>query len=260
MAAGALLTLLLCSTLGSAPITPIRLVNVCVEACCAMAPLVAAVAAAGLVIGCLNISGLAGKLATLVFTLTGDSQFASLMMAMVITLILGMGMPVVAAYALVATLVAPVLLELGLPALQAHLFLVYFSVLSAITPPVAIACFVASSIADENPMSVAWQAMRTGLVAFIIPFLFVYQPALLLQGSVLEVLVALVSTALGIWLLSLAIEGYGQRWLRLVERLLLGLVAVTALAPSLWLSAVAVASWAGFQLVRWRQSSTDRAV
>jgi len=260
VAAGALLTLLLCSTLGSAPITPVRLVNVCVEVCCAMAPLVAAVAAAGLVIGCLNISGLAGKLATLVFTLTGDSQFASLLMAMGITLVLGMGMPVVAAYALVATLVAPVLLELGLPALQAHLFLVYFSVLSAITPPVAIACFVASSIADENPMSVAWQAMRTGLVAFIIPFLFVYQPALLLQGSVLEVLVALVSTALGIWLLSLAIEGYGRRRLRLVERLLLGLVAVTALAPDLWLSVIAVAGWAGFQLVRWRQPSADRAV
>jgi len=256
VAAGALLTLLISSTLGNSPITPARIVTVCVEACCAMAPLVAAVAAAGLVIGCLNISGLAGKLATLVFTITGGSQFGSLLTAMGITLILGMGMPVVAAYALVATLVAPVLLELGLPALQAHLFLVYFSVLSAITPPVAIACFVASSIADENPMAVAWQALRMALVAFVIPFLFVYQPALLLQGGVVEVALTLTSTALGIWLLSLAVEGYGQRQLHRGERLLLLLAALAVFSPNLWLSAAGIVIWAGFQMIRQRQTDS----
>jgi len=257
VAAGALLTLLISSTLGKSPITPARIVTVCVDACCAMAPLVAAVAAAGLVIGCLNISGLAGKLATLVFTITDGSMLGSLLMTMAITLILGMGMPVVAAYALVATLVAPVLLELGLPALQAHLFLVYFSVLSAITPPVAIACFVASSIAEESPMAVAWQALRMALVAFVIPFLFVYQPALLLQGGVIEVALTITSTALGIWLLSLAIEGYGRRQLRPGERVLLLLAALAVFSPYLLISTVGIVIWAVFQLVRRRQPLLD---
>ncbi len=97
VAAGALLLMLSSSALGSLPVTPDKIVKVCVQACCAMAPLVAAVAAAGLVIGCLNLSGLAGKLATLIFALSGGSLFASLLLAMGITLVLGMGMPVVAA-------------------------------------------------------------------------------------------------------------------------------------------------------------------
>lgn len=253
VAAGAVLMLLTTSALGNLPITPARIVKVCVEACSAMAPLVAAVAAAGLVIGCLNISGLAGKLATLIFTITGGLQFPSLLMAMFITLILGMGMPVVAAYALVATLVAPVLLELGLPMLQAHLFLVYFSVLSAITPPVAIACFVASSIAEENPMSVAWQAVKMALVAFAIPFLFVYQPALLLQGEWVEIALAFASTLLGIWLLSLVVEGYGQRLLSRSERIMLLMAAVIVLLPGQLLSAAGCIVWVLVMLGRWRQ-------
>jgi len=243
VAAGALLLMLSNSTLGSLPVTPDKIVKVCVQACCAMAPLVAAVAAAGLVIGCLNLSGLAGKLATLIFALSGGSLFISLLLAMGITLVLGMGMPVVAAYALVATLIAPVLLDLGLSALQAHLFLVYFSVLSAITPPVAIACFVASSIAQENPMAVAWQALKLALVAFVIPFLFVYQPALLLQGSVAEITLSVASCAVGIWLLCLAVEGYGRRILSPVGRLFCLLAALVAFLPNQLISAGCVAIW-----------------
>ncbi|MEL0082983.1 MAG: TRAP transporter fused permease subunit [Gammaproteobacteria bacterium] len=248
VAAGALLLLLSSSCLGRAPITPSTITRVCVEACGAMAPLVAAVTAAGLVIGCLNITGLAGKLATLIFAITGGSLLGSLLVAMVITLILGMGMPVVAAYALVATLIAPVLLELGLPALSAHLFLVYFSVLSAITPPVAIACFVASSIADENPMAVAWQALHLALVAFVIPYLFIYQPELLLQGQPAAIMVALVSTAIGIWVLSIALEGHGRRPLSNPQRLLLVMAGIALCAPFLWLSLAGIIGWIGFQL------------
>ena len=246
VAASAVLVLMVSSHFGQRPITPAVIAQVCREGCSALAPLIAAVTAAGLVIGCLNITGLAGKLATLIFLITDGAEFASLLMAMVITLILGMGMPVVAAYALVATLVAPVLLDLGLPILQVHLFLVYFSVLSAITPPVAIACFVASSIADENPMAIAWQSIRLALVAFAIPFLFIYQPGLLLQGSIVEISLALVGTGLGIWLLSLALEGYDRAPLTVTNRLVLFAGSVAALAPISWLLIPALLVAAGY--------------
>jgi len=247
VAATALLVLLVTSNFGQRPITPAVIARVCSDGCIALAPLIAAVTAAGLVIGCLNITGLAGKLATLIFLITDGAEFSSLVMAMVITLILGMGMPVVAAYALVATLVAPVLLELGLPMLQVHLFLVYFSVLSAITPPVAIACFVASSIADENPMAIAWQSIRLALVAFVIPFLFIYQPGLLLQGSLTEILLALGGAGLGIWLLSLALEGYDRAPLSLLTRGLLMVGGCCALAPINWLLIPALLVTLGYQ-------------
>ena len=246
VAASAVLVLLVSSNIGQRPITPAVIARVCSDGCSALAPLIAAVTAAGLVIGCLNITGLAGKLATLIFLITDGAEFGSLLMAMVITLILGMGMPVVAAYALVATLIAPVLLELGLPILQVHLFLVYFSVLSAITPPVAIACFVASSIADENPMAIAWQSIRLALVAFAIPFLFLYQPGLLLQGSVVQIVVALVGTGLGIWLLSLVLEGYDRAPLAMTTRLLLLAASLCALAPAGWLLIPAILVAVGY--------------
>ncbi len=258
VAAGAVLVVLVTSHFGDQPISPRRLVTIVTETCAALAPLVAAVAAAGVVIGCLNITGLAGKLATLIFTVTGGSVLGSLIVAMVITVILGMGMPVVAAYSVVATLIAPVLVNLGLPVLQSHLFLVYFSVLSAITPPVAIACFVAASIADENPMAVARQSIKLALVAFLLPYLFVYQPALLFQGSWIEITVAGASVLAGIWLLTLALEGYYRAPVGSLYRLLLVLVALTAFAPSMWSSVLALALFPIIVALLNRSSGADR--
>lgn len=259
VAALAFLSALAVSLLGPQRVGPRRLVRVCIETCYALAPLVAAVAAAGVVIGALNLTGLGGKLSTLVFTLTGGELLPSLLVAMAATIVLGMGMPVVAAYALVATLIAPVLVELGVPVLQAHLFLVYFSVLSAITPPVAIACYVASSIAQARPMAIAWQAVRLGAVAFVIPYLFIYQPALLLLGSPLENTAALAVAALAVALLVVALEGWWRDALGAPARLgLVGAAAALLLAPS-GLALAAAACGAGLLWQRQRRRAAPGA-
>lgn len=184
------------------------LVDGCVGAVVAVAPLIAAVAAAGIVVGLLEGTGLTGKLASAIFAITGKNLFPVLVASMVITIVLGMGMPVVAAYMLVAVLVAPVLLELGVGILQAHFFLVYYAVLSFITPPIAIACYAAAAIAEESPMKIGWESMRIGLVTFVVPFIFVYDPAVLMIGSVTHIAVNVVLAFLAVVLIAFGVVGW----------------------------------------------------
>ena len=125
------------------------------------------------------------------------------------------------AYVLTAVLAGPPLAMLGLPQLSAHLFILYFAVLSAITPPVAVAAYAAAGIAQENPGRVAAQAVRLGLVAFVIPYFFVYRPELLLLGSPLSILLALLTSAAGVILLASALEGFMQVALGWQERMLM---------------------------------------
>ncbi|MGB4782042.1 TRAP transporter permease [Candidatus Methylomirabilis sp.] len=216
----------------STRLTPRRVVEVCVGTIYALAPLVAAVASAGIVIGALNITGLSGKLSSLIFALTGGDIFLSLLVAAIITVILGMGMPVVAVYALVAVLVAPVLVELGLGVFEVHFFLVYYAVLSAITPPIAIACYVASSIAEASPMAIARDALKLGAVAFVIPFMFVYAPQLLLVGPWWESLVAVTTATIGVLFLCMALEGWAlARSIGVPARLILAASGLMTLYP-----------------------------
>jgi TRAP transporter 4TM/12TM fusion protein len=219
-------------------LTPRRVVEICVSTIYALAPLVAAVASAGIVIGALNITGLSGKLSSLIFALTGGAPFLSLVVAAIVTIILGMGMPVVAVYALVAVLVAPVLVELGLGVFEVHFFLVYYAVLSAITPPIAIACYVASSIAETSPMAIARDAVKLGAVAFIIPFMFVYAPELLLLGPWWESLIAIITATIGVLFLCMALEGWGLgRTIRAPTRLILVGSGLMTLYPGVFTDA-----------------------
>jgi len=117
-------------------------------------------------------------------------------------------MPVPSAYILTAVVAAPALIRLGVPTLQAHLFILYFAVMSAITPPVAVAAFAAAGIADANPYQIGFRAVRLGIVAFVVPFLFVYQPALLLIGNPLAVILAVLTAAAGVIALAAGLEGW----------------------------------------------------
>ena len=180
-----------------------------------------ACAAAGLVVGAIAVTGLGGKVSSLIFAYAGGSMFLALFATMIVCLLLGMGMPVPSAYVLTAVLAGPPLAMLGLPELSAHLFILYFAVLSAITPPVAVAAYAAASIAEENPGRVAAQAVRLGLVAFVIPYFFVYRPELLLVGSPLSILLALLTSAAGVILLASALEGFMQVSLVWQERMLM---------------------------------------
>jgi TRAP transporter 4TM/12TM fusion protein len=204
----------------------------CVDTCVTLAPLVAAVAAAGLVVAVLTFTGVTGKAATVIFAITGKQLFLVLVAAMVISVLLGMGMPVVATYALSAVVVAPVMIELGVPILQAHFFLVYYAVLSFITPPIAISCYAAATIAEESPMTVGWESMRIGLMLFVLPFAFVYDPSLLMIGPWHLILLGTVTAAIGVVFFGAAQVGWWRGPLPPWRRAVLILCALVILIPT----------------------------
>lgn len=194
--------------MGGKPITPRRFIEGCVEVCTAIAPLIAAVAGAGILLIGLNVTGLASKLAALIFSVAEANLFLALILAMIVTIISGMGMPVVAVYSLAAIMVAPALVEAGLTLLQAHLFLIFYAIASYITPPVAVSAYVASTIAGERPMGVSLTAAKIGLVAFTLPFAFVYNPGLLMIGAWDTIVFDVIKVSIGVWVLSVAVEGW----------------------------------------------------
>jgi TRAP transporter 4TM/12TM fusion protein len=215
----------------------------CVETCVILAPLVAAVAAAGIVVAVLTFTGLTGKAATVIFAITGKDLFLVLLAAMIISVLLGMGMPVVATYALSAVVVAPVMIELGVPVLQAHFFLVYYAVLSFITPPIAISCYAAATIAEESPMAVGWESMLVGLITFILPFSFIYEPSLLLIGTWQEIVLGTITTAVGVVFSSAALVGWWRGPLPVWRRAILlacGLALLIPWSKTLGLCAIVV--------------------
>ncbi|HDZ46302.1 hypothetical protein LCGC14_0085970 [marine sediment metagenome] len=173
-----------------------------------MVSVVAACAAAGLVIGGISMTGLGGKFADLVFLLAADSTVMVLIISAILAIILGMGMPTPSAFILAAVLVGPTLASLDFSVLQSNMFILYFAVLSAMTPPVAVAAFAAAAIADAKPLEIATGAVRLAITAFIVPFAFVYGDGLLMVGDWDTILVSCVTAVIGVILLSLGVEGY----------------------------------------------------
>lgn len=190
-------------------------------------------AAAGIVIGIFENTGLGFGLTYLLVDFGRTSLLLLLVLTAIICVILGMGMPTTGIYLLVATLAAPPLIQLGVEPIAAHLFILYFGLMSMISPPVAIAAFTAASIAQAGAMATAFTAVRLGWTAFIIPFLFVYSPHLLLQGDALHIAVAVVTALVGVVFVSGALIGYLQNRLRPLPRLLLGLSGLMLIVPPL---------------------------
>ena len=180
----------------------------------------AATASAGIVVGAIAFSGIGGKLTGLLLQLSGDHLLIVLLLTMIVCVVLGMGMPVPSAYILTAVLTAPALAGLGLPTLAAHLFIIYFSVLSAITPPVAVAAYATAAIAEANPITIGFKAIRLGLVAFLVPYFFVYHQELLLLGALGDVVLAIATAALGVICFAAALEGWLASRLGMLERIL----------------------------------------
>ena len=212
-----------------------------------------ACAVAGLVVGTLAMTDLTGKISSGLFALSTGNSSLSLIIGTVIVIVLGMGMPTPAVYALSAVLVAPALLALKIPMLQAHLFIVYFASMSAITPPVAVAAFAASTIANANPMKIGLQCCRLAVIAFIIPYVFIYNPALLLIGSSTEIGVAIVCACAAVAALVSASEGYLFGAVAMPWRLALlvsgATLATGEVAPALFGGCILLAA-AGWQRMR----------
>lgn len=202
-------------------------------------PVVAACAAAGLVVGGLTMTGLGAKVTELIFLLAGSGMLMSLVVAAVITLALGMGMPTPSVYILAAVLVAPALTQLGVSLMAAHLFLVYFASLSAMTPPIAVAAFAAAPIALANPMAIGLAAVRISMTAFVVPFAFVYNNGILLSGNAWHVAFSCVAVTAAVACLCLAAEGFWKRPIGAVCRMLFLAAGVGLMAPSLTFQASA---------------------
>jgi len=175
-------------------------------------------AAVGMIIGILAKSGL-GFALTLVLSQVGKGNFGLLLiLAAIVCIILGMGMPTIGVYVLVAALVAPAMVQVGVSAMSAHMFVLYFGMLSFITPPICIAAFAAAKLAGSHPMSTGWAATRFGWSAFAIPFLFIFSPSLLLEGELLTLVHDIATAVIGVWLISVAIVGYFRRLLPMLQR------------------------------------------
>lgn len=198
----------------------------------AMLELGATVALAGLVVGVVQVSGLGFILSHGLVNLAGGNVLYLLLLTAVVSMILGMGMPTTAVYVLLAVLVGPALTQLGLDALAAHLFIFYFGMASMTTPPIALAAFAAASIAQSSPMRTAVHSMRFGVAKYIVPFLFVFSPALLLKGDLLDVAMATVTALAGALLLGMSITGYFVRRIGWLNRVLLGVAALALLIPA----------------------------
>jgi TRAP transporter 4TM/12TM fusion protein len=192
-----------------------------------------ACAGAGLVVGGVMGAGLGGKFSSVVMAIGQDNLFLSLALTAIVCSILGMGMPVAPAYMLTVVLAVPALLNLGVPLMSAHLFVVYYSVLSAITPPVAVAAFSASAFAEADPVKIGWQACRLGIVSFIVPFFFVYQPALLLMNAgLVEIAFTVITALIGVASLSVGMEGYFRSIVPWWQRVIFMAAGLLLISPS----------------------------
>jgi TRAP transporter 4TM/12TM fusion protein len=214
-------------------IGPRRFMECCTDTILQLVPLVGAVAAAGVVIGAIEISALAGKFTLLINMLSGGLLVPTLIMSAVFLILLGMGMPTPAVYIMGAALLAPVLRGVfNLPEMQTHLFMLYFSCLSAITPPVAVANFAAGAIAGVNPMALGPYAVKLAVGGFILPFYFLFNPGLNMEGGIIYIVECTAFAVAMVTFASFAMQGYvGLRLIAWPLRLLLMACAVATVSP-----------------------------
>lgn len=191
--------------------------------------IIAVCACAGIIVGVISLTGVGARFSNLLLGLAETSQLLALFFAMCIAILLGMGMPTTAAYAVAASVVAPGLVELGIPLLTAHFFVFYFAVVSAITPPVALASYAAAGISGANPMATSVTSFRIGISAFIVPFMFFYNSALLMEGGTVDIARAFVTAVIGVYLLSSGMQGW------FIERALVWFNRALLIAAALFL-------------------------
>jgi TRAP transporter 4TM/12TM fusion protein len=189
-------------------------------------------AAAGFIIGILNVTGLSFALTIALVQLGGGNAVFMLLLAAVIAIVLGMGMPTVGVYVLLAALVAPALTEIGIPPLAAHLFVLYFGMMSMTTPPVAVAAYAAASIIHADFMRTGLAGVRFGWSAYIVPFLFVWSPTLLMQGAAFDVILAFITAVLGIYLVSAGVVGYIVRPIGRLARVAFAIAGLAMMIPA----------------------------
>jgi len=211
-------------------------------------------AVAGFVIGVLQLSGLGFRFSFLLVSMAGGNAFLLLTMTAIACIVLGMGMPTSVIYIMLAVLVGPALVQLGIAPLGAHLFLLYFGILSMITPPVGLATYAAAAIGRADYLKTGWAGMRLGIVAYVVPFVFAYHPALLLKGTAVDITLAVATSVIGVGLLGVACAGFFFRSLGWATRGVAALAGLLLFPPpsgGVWVAANVVGLALGVLLVLW---------
>ena len=209
---------------------------------------------AGIIIGGVTNTGLNLLFANQVLKISGGHLFITLLLIAVVSLVLGMGMTTSAVYISVATIMAPALVKLGINPLCAHMFVLYYGCICVITPPVALASFTAAGISGASPSATGWSSVRIGIVAFIVPFIFVYQPVMLLYGTVFQVMQAIITSLIGVWGLAAAVEGWLDCKLRPYERLLFGAAGLFMMVPGWMTDIIGIAVLAAIYMIQRKRS------
>ncbi|MFH2115896.1 MAG: TRAP transporter permease [Spirochaetota bacterium] len=215
----------------------------------ATVPLAIACAAAGILSGVLSVTGLGSKMSGMIVSLSMGIPFLALVLTMIVAIILGMGLPTTAAYLILATVIAPALTEMGIPALTAHMFVFFYGCLSTITPPVALASYVAAGIAGAVVNKVGWTAFKYGIATYILPFMFVYGPALLMQGTVPEIIWTVAISLVGVYAMAAGVVGYLRNTLPVWARIALVLAGLSMISQGLVTDLVGVAAFIAIYLV-----------
>ncbi len=208
-------------------------------------------ACAGIIVSIIELSGLGIKLALFIIEMSHGIPVLALIYSMVISLLLGMGLPTTPAYIINAAVVAPALIQIGIKPLPSHLFVFYFSCIAVITPPVCMAAFAGAGIARANPMAVAAIACKLGIVAFIIPYMFVYAPSLLLEGDWGWILVAVATATVGVWALASGLQGWAFGPVSIWQRACLIAAAFVLIYPGVITDTVGLVLIGAAMLPQW---------
>lgn len=218
-----------------------KLINISVRACRTAMALAIACALVGTIVGTASLTGVTMTIADGIFGLTGGELIPSLIITMIVTIILGMGLPTTAAYVLAAISAVPVLIRLGIPEIPAHMFVFYYGAMSALTPPVCTGAYTAAGIAGANPNRTGFAAVRLALSGFLVPFLFIFDQELLMREGVrwVDFFMPFFSAAVGLWVVSAVLEGAMIRVLTWPRRVILGIAGVLLVIPE------SVTNWSG---------------
>ncbi|MCJ7494592.1 MAG: TRAP transporter permease, partial [Deltaproteobacteria bacterium] len=221
----------------STRMSPRKIVRALERGALGFLPIAGVVVACNILVGMITLTGLGLQISSILIELSGNSLFWLLFLTMIASLILGLGLPIIVSYLVQAVLVAPALPQMGVVPLAAHLFIFFFALVSDLTPPVAPGAFVAAGIAGADMMRTAWMACRLGLVVYILPYMFVYNNALLLKGEMSDIILSTITAFIGVYALSCGIQGYMFRATRIYERILFFVAALALIKPG-WISDV----------------------
>jgi len=237
--------------------SPVEILSALEDGATKSVPVSVACACAGIIIGCVFVSGLGLKFTNLIIDIAAGRLWVALVLTMIAALILGMGLTTTAVYITVAALVVPSLVKMGVEPIAAHLFAFYYGLVSAITPPVALAAFAGAGIAGSNPMQTGFSSFRLGFAKYIIPIVFVYVPGMVLVGTPIDILRYILMAFIGIFSLTIATEGWLYRRVNVFWRIIMIPVSFMVFMPQLRYNIAGLAILAGFIVYEKLTGKTD---